>query len=159
MPGRGRSRGLRIGLVLESISMIPEQLRLALYAQILYAALAIAWQLIGVAQVAMGRPALGPTASLALAGQAVVAAVLYVIALRRSPLLFLLLTVASAFAASVSIGHTLTADPALWPSDGNRYLSIVVNLVGIVGLCLAVIGYARWRRDRDIAENSNPDTD
>jgi hypothetical protein len=133
--------------------MIPDAFRPALYAQLLYAALAIAWQLVGVALISSGRPPLGPTASLAVAFQGAIVAGLYVLALRRSPPLFVVLSVVSAAAAGATIATAFTADPTLWPSDARRYLGVAVNGVGLVALVLAIRGYVRWRRTEPAQRN------
>jgi hypothetical protein len=133
--------------------MFPDALRPALYAQLSYAALAIAWQLIGVALISSGRPPLGPTASLAVAFQGAVVAVLYVLALQRSPLLFVILSVGSAAAAAATIATAFTADPSLWPSDAHRYFGVAVNSVGLLALVLAIRGYLRWRRTQAAQSN------
>lgn len=132
--------------------MIPAPLKPALFVQLFYVGLVITWQLIGVALKMLGGRALGPTASLALAGQALVVAVLFVVALRRSPALFAAMSVCAAIAIGINIAGALSDDSALWPSDAARYLSVSVNSVGIVGTILAVVGFARWRGARDLAE-------
>lgn len=139
--------------------MIPDRMRVALYVQFFYAALVIVWQVVGVALIWSGRPALGPTASLSLALQALVLAVLYAVALRRSPLLFVGLCAFSAIAAGASIWNSLTLDPGLWASEASRYLSIVVNSVGVAGLFVSVVAYLRWRaepgdRSESVAPNN-----
>lgn len=125
--------------------MVPDPLRPAFVVQLLYAALVILWQLVGVALMATGRPPLGPTTSLAVAAQVFIIAVVYVIAIQRAPLVFLGISIFAAVAAATAIANALTGDPSLWASDTRRYLSVLVNSVGLVGMILAVVGFARWR--------------
>lgn len=128
------------------MAMIPAQLKSALFAQIFYVGLVISWQLVGVALEMTGRPAQGPTTSLSLAGQAVVLAILYVVALRRSPALFAAMSLVAGIVIWLHIQNALTADPTLWSSEAARYLSIAINSVGMAAAALAVVGYVRWRR-------------
>jgi hypothetical protein len=125
--------------------MIPDALRPALYVQLSYATLVVAWQGIGLALLSSGRPALGPTASMSVAVQASIMAVLLVFSARRLPLVFVLLSVVSGLAALSAIANAFTADPSLWHSDLRRYAGVALNSMGLIGFAMAVLGYLRWR--------------
>jgi hypothetical protein len=139
--------------------MIPALFRIPLFVQLFYAAMVIVWQLAGASLTAMGQPAPGPTASLSIAGQAVVVAILFVATLRKSPPVFTLLSLGSAFAAGSSIHHSITADPTLWSSETTRYLSIGINAVGVFAAILVFVAFGRWVRARVGKRSAKSDAD
>lgn len=115
-------------------------LRLALGVQLAYVVMLILWQGVGLALLSQGRPALGPTASLAVAAQAAVMGVLFAVTIRWAPFAFAGLSAVTGLLAATTILNAFTADPELWPSDASRYLGVFVNAVGVLGFALALAG-------------------
>ena len=129
---------------------IPHPLKPALYLQLLYTGLVVVWQLVGLVLLSMGQLALGPTASLSVAVQALAIAAFCIWALRGSfPLLFVLACVGPATAGGATIVRAFTAAPELWPSDEIRYLGVAVNVVGVTTLPTALVQYFRWKSSHD----------
>ncbi|MEM7410024.1 MAG: hypothetical protein AAF430_07320 [Myxococcota bacterium] len=103
-----------------------------------YAALVMAWQIVGIARIAAGGRALGPSASLVTAAIALaVAGLLWWTRNRRVP--FLGLAALAGAAALQAISNAFRADPSLWPSDLARYLGVAINGLGVCAVLVAVV--------------------
>jgi hypothetical protein len=117
-----------------------------LYAQVAWAVLAAVWNFAGVALIASGQRAPGPTAS---AGGGIVLlalAVAFVAARSRWPWwVYMALSAVAAFMGAAAVYNAFVQDPALWPSEFWRYAGIVLNGAGAVASVLAVLGQFKSR--------------
>ena len=118
----------------------------ALPVQVAWAILAAAWNLAGVALIARGLRAPGPTASASAAIVLVGIAALVALSIRRWPLAYLLLSVAAGVMALAAVVNAFVQDPALWPSEFWRYAGALLNGIGVLAAVGAVAGYFRLRR-------------
>jgi len=123
-----------------------EILKPALYVQLIQLALTLVWNIAGVILISRGLRALGPVASLAVAAIALVFGIVLVVSLRRWPVLYGVFSVVIGLMAIWSVVNAFTANPALWPSDFWRYAGAAVNVIGIVGFVMAVVGLVKWKK-------------
>lgn len=114
------------------------KLESALFVQLGYAGLVIAWQLTGVVLIELGSRSPGPSASLQMVVVAIAIAGGLILGLRKFLPLFVVLSLASGLAAGGTIMNAFTADPLLWPNDLSRYAGVAINAVGVVGGVLAL---------------------
>jgi len=118
----------------------------ALPVQVAWAILAAAWNLAGVALIARGLRAPGPTASASAAIVLVGIAALFFVTIRRWPLAYLPLSVAAGVMALAAVVNAFVQDPALWPSEFWRYAGALLNGIGVLAAVGAVAGHSRLRR-------------
>jgi hypothetical protein len=111
----------------------------ALTAQMVWASLAALWNLTGVALIAAGQRAPGPTASIAAAAVLIVIVVALPLLSRRSRLLYLVLSALAGLMALFAVVSAFTSDAALWPSDFWRYAGATLNTVGVFATFVAII--------------------
>jgi len=57
--------------------------------------------------------------------------------------LFVAVCLFIAWGASMTILNAFTADPALWPSAWTRYAGVLINLIGVAGAILGIVGMAK----------------
>ncbi|MFK7897751.1 MAG: hypothetical protein AB8G23_18085 [Myxococcota bacterium] len=112
-----------------------------------YAALVFGWQVIGIALRAMDLPALGPTASPAMAVLALAFGAGFLWTAQRLPIGLVALSLLAALGAGLTLVNTFKPDVdlSLWPSPLSRYAGAVINAVGVIGCVAAIRGYARGR--------------
>lgn len=117
----------------------------ALSAQVVWAILSAIWNFTGVALIAQGQRALGPTASIGGAIVLLTIAVALVATVSRLPVVYLLISIVGGVAAIAAVLNAFAADPALWPSEFWRSAGAVLNGIGFVA---AVFGIATtaWQR-------------
>lgn len=113
--------------------------------QVAWAILAAIWNVAGVALIAQGLRAPGPTASIIGAFVMLVLAVAFVTTIHRWPLVYLLASVIGGLAAVAAVVNAFTADTALWPSEFWRYAGIALNGAGFLAAVFAVASTARER--------------
>lgn len=111
------------------------------WVQLAWALLAAAWNVAGVALIANGGRAPGPTASLLGAAILIAIGVGLVASCKRFTLAYAALSLVSVLMASAAVFNALTADPSLWPSEFWRYAGIALNGAGALasiyaGVCL-----------------------
>jgi len=118
----------------------------ALPVQIIWALLASVWNVAGVMLIANGQRAPGPTAT--ITGAVVLAgfALLFPLAVRRWPVLYLILSVLTGLICVMAVVNAFVQDPALWPSEFWRYAGAVLNGAGGIAAVVAVFGYVSWKR-------------
>lgn len=112
--------------------------RPGLWILVLWAMLCALWNGYGAAQLAAGNSALGPTATYAGAGLALVLAALFVATSTRWPLVYKLLAAIAAMLGAITIWSALTLDPSNWPSEFWRWAGVAVNALAIVGAVKAL---------------------
>jgi hypothetical protein len=112
---------------------------------LLYAALVACWQVAGVALLAAGKSALGPSASTSGAVLAGSIGLGFALTDRRFPRLFLILALFAGAAAAQALYHAWTGDPSLWPSPFTRTGGAAINALGVAGAGLAVRHFFRRR--------------
>ena len=101
--------------------------------QLSYLLLAVLWNLAGLALIAQGMRAPGPTASGGIAAYLLALALVILMAARRLSWLYggaLLLVGLGAVSAVV---QAFQLDPSLWPSPFWRYAGILLNGFGVLG--------------------------
>lgn len=101
--------------------------------------LCCAWNAYGAAQIASGRPALGPTATFAGAGVALVLAILFVVTFNRWPRVYKTLAILAALLAVVTIWNAFMLDPSLWISEAWRWAGVLLNAIGAIAATTAVV--------------------
>lgn len=109
-----------------------------LYAQLMYAALVIIWNVSGVILIANGMRALGPTATLVGAGIVALLAVILVYSWRQNRWIYISVTILFDIGALIALYQAFSSDPSLWPSDFWRYCGIFINLFGVTVQSFAV---------------------
>jgi hypothetical protein len=105
-----------------------------------WAALCVIWNVYGAIQLSMGGRALGPTASWSGAGFIVLLGVLLVVTSKSWPRAYPWLALLAAALAAPTVWKAFTLDPSLWPSEFWRWAGIVLNVFGVGGAVIAVIG-------------------
>lgn len=118
--------------------------RYALWAQTAWALLTAVWNLAGITLLAWGQRALGPSPTLGGFMLAIAFAVMFWLAVERSPLLYAVLTSAAGLLGLAAALKAFTADPALWSSDVWRYAQAILNTVGFVAAAFAMAGFVSW---------------
>ena len=113
---------------------------------LVYASLVVCWQVVGVALIAAGERAPGPSASIFGAVLAVVIGLGFALTHRRFPRLFLILALFAGGSGVQALYHAWTGDPSLWPSAFTRAGGAAINAIGVLGAGLAVRSFLR-RRD------------
>ena len=128
-------------------SSVPEPLLLALRILLVYSALVVGWQLVGIALRAADLPALGSSASPVVAFIALLFVAGFWWSARRVEGLLVALALVFALMAGLTLFNTLRADvdASLWPSPLFRYAGAAINALGVVGFIAAAVGYFRWR--------------
>lgn len=106
---------------------------------VFWAGLCAIWNAYGAMQISTGGRALGPTATFAGAGFAVLLAVALIVASGRWPWFFRALAIAGAALAALTIWNSFILDRSLWPSEFWRWAGIVLNAFGIIGAITAVL--------------------
>lgn len=124
---------------------LPRVFGFAIRLQILYGIGVALWNGIGLALLATGRPALGPTASGSVALFALVATGALVALARGWPVLYVLLAAALAVPAGMAIQNAFVADPSLWPSPWARWGGVALNALGVTAPLLALVGLVQLR--------------
>ena len=115
------------------------------WVQFAWALLAAAWNVAGVALIANGARAPGPTASLLGAALLVTIGVGLFAMSSRSAIIYAGLSIVSAAMAGAAVYNALTADPSLWPSEFWRYAGIILNGIGAFAGGAALINLLRAR--------------
>jgi len=108
--------------------------------QLIYLTLAALWNLVGVARIAQGLRAPGPTASVAVAAYLLVLGVVIYAGARRNRGIYLAATLLVGIGAASAIVQAFQLDPSLWPSSFWRYAGVLLNGLGLFGAvwgCLA----------------------
>jgi len=101
----------------------------------------MAWNLIGVWQIRNGVPSLGPTASLMTVSVFIFLALLLMFSVKKHwSGVYLGLSLLLALLAFSAIYGGFAKDPNLWPSEFWRYAGISVNIVGVLGFALLLLG-------------------
>ena len=116
------------------------KIRKAAVFQLIYLTLAALWNLAGVARIAQGLRAPGPTASLAVAAYLLVVGVAIYAGARRNRGIYLAATLLVGFGTASAIVQAFQLDPSLWPSSFWRYAGVLLNGFGFFGAvwgCLA----------------------
>lgn len=107
-----------------------------------WAILSAIWNFAGVALIAQGQRAPGPTASIAGAIVLLAIAAGLVVAVGRWPVIYLLISIVVGLAAIAAVVNAFTADPALWPSEFWRYAGATLNGVGLLAAAFAIVSTA-----------------
>ena len=118
--------------------------RRALWGQTAWALLTAVWNLGGITLLAWGHRALGPSPTLGGFMLAIGFAVMFWLAVERSPLLYAVLTSAAGLIGLAAALKAFTADPALWSSESWRYTGAILNAVGFIAAAFAMSGFVSW---------------
>ena len=109
------------------------QIRRVLVIQLIYLAMAALWNLAGVALIAQGLRAPGPTASLAVAAYLLALGAVTYVGARRIRWIYLGGTLLAGVGAASAIVQAFQLDPSLWPSSFWRYAGVLLNGFGLFG--------------------------
>lgn len=120
----------------------------ALFVQVAWAVLSVAWNFAGVRLLVSRARAPGSTASLGAAVVLLAIAAMLVHLVDRWPLLYAVATVVPVLFAAAAINNAFTASPSFWPSDFWRWAGIVLNGAGFLAALAAIVGFARWTSAR-----------
>lgn len=126
--------------------MLWERIRPAISLQLAHAGLSVIWNLAGLALIAQGSRAPGPTASLGVAAFLLIMAAGLVAGARRSPPLYVLASLVVGLGALWAVIQAFQLDPSLWPSSFWRYAGVVLNGGGVLGASWGIQGWLKWRR-------------
>jgi hypothetical protein len=110
-----------------------------LTAQMTWAGLSALWNLAGVALIAAGQRAPGPTASILAAALLVAIAIALWVLSGRSRWLYAALSILAGLMALFAFINAFTATPDLWPSDFWRYAGAALNAGGVIAAMLALL--------------------
>ena len=113
--------------------MVWTNMRSAVRLQLIYMLLAVLWNLAGLALIAQGMRAPGPTASAGVAAMLLALMPVVFISARRFLWLYGGLTLLLGLAAASAVVQAFQLDPSLWPSAFWRYAGILLNGFGILG--------------------------
>ena len=111
----------------------------ALVVQVTWAILAAVWNVAGVALIARGLRAPGPTASAGAAVLLLAVAVAFVLSIARWPVAYALLSAGAGLMALAAVVNAFVQDPALWPSEFWRYAGVLLNGAGVVACAAALL--------------------
>ena len=111
----------------------------ALVVQVTWAILAAVWNAAGVALIARGLRAPGPTASVGAAVLLLAVAVALVLSIARWPVAYALLSAGAGLMALAAVVNAFVQDPALWPSEFWRYAGALLNGAGVVACAAALL--------------------
>ena len=100
--------------------------------QLSYLLLAVLWNLAGLALIAQGMRAPGPTASGGIAAYLLALALVIFIAARRLSWLYGLASLLVGLGAASAVVQAFQLDPSLWPSAFWRYAGILLNGFGVL---------------------------
>jgi hypothetical protein len=114
--------------------------------QVAWAVLSAIWNIAGVMLPARGRPAPGPTATVAGGVILLAIAAAFVALGARWPLGYVVLSVATGLVALAAVVNAFVQDPALWPSEFWRYAGAILNGAGFVAAVAALLAYFRWKK-------------
>lgn len=106
-----------------------------LNAQLLWLLLAALWNGVGVYRIAQGQAAIGPTASLTVAGVLLVLAALLYFRALGWPILWCAISLFGIYGAGSAVFGAITGDPSLWPTPFWRWAGAGLNLFGLAA-CL-----------------------
>ena len=126
--------------------MVWINMRTAVRLQLIYMLLAVVWNLAGLALIAQGMRAPGPTASAGVAAMLLVLMPVVFIGARRFPWLYGSVTLLVGLGAISAVVQAFRLDPSLWPSAFWRYAGILLNGLGILGSGLGGWAALKGRR-------------
>jgi hypothetical protein len=132
-------RGQKSGLALKG----PDLGALGLRILVLWAGLCAVWNAYGAMQLSTGGRALGPTATFAGAGFAILLAIILIVASNRWPRVCRALAVAAGALAALTVFNSFILDKTLWPSEFWRWAGIVLNAFGVVGAAITALSSGR----------------
>ena len=126
--------------------MLWQRIRPAIFLQLVHAGLSVTWNLAGLALIAQGSRAPGPTASLGVAAFLLIMAAGMVVGARRFAPLYIVASLIVGLGALWAVIQAFQLDPALWPSSFWRYAGVVLNGGGVLGAAWGIQGWLKWRR-------------
>ena len=129
--------------------MLWTRIRRAIAIQLTHLGLSLVWNVAGLALIARGLRAPGPTASLEVAAFLLALGVAILVGVRRFAPLYVLASLLAGLGAASAILQAFQLDPSLWPSDFWRYAGVLLNALGVFGACWGLLGWWKWRGDTD----------
>ncbi len=127
--------------------MLWTRIRRAVAIQLTHLGLSLVWNVAGLALIARGLRAPGPTASLDVAAFLLALGVARGSGSGASPPLYVLASLLAGLGAASAILQAFQLDPSLWPSDLWRYAGVLLNAFGVFGACWGLLGWWKWRGD------------
>lgn len=118
----------------------------SLLLQMLWGILVASLNFRGLALIGQHQAPLGPESSMNAALIALGLIVALMVSVKRSPLVYAIVSTATlAFAGWTGI-NDLVSDPSLWASEGWRIVAVALNAVGVLGSVLGLVNAGlRWR--------------
>ena len=129
--------------------MLWTRIRRAVAIQLTHLGLSVVWNVAGLALIARGLRAPGPTASVEVAAFLLALGVAMVVGARRFAPLYVLASLLAGLGSSSAILQAFQLDSSLWPSPFWRYAGVLLNGLGVFGACWGVLGWWKWRQDTD----------
>jgi hypothetical protein len=118
----------------------------SLLMQLLWGILIASLNFRGLALIGQHQAPLGPDSSMNAALLALALIVALMVSVRRSPLVYAIVSVATLGFAGWTAFNDLMADPSLWASEGWRTVAVALNGVGVLGSVLGLVNAGlRWR--------------
>ena len=127
--------------------MLWTRIRRAVAIQLAHLGLSLVWNVAGLALIARGLRAPGPTASLEVAAFLLVLGVAMGVGARRFAPLYVLASLLAGLGSSSAILQAFQLDASLWPSAFWRYAGALLNGLGVFGAYWGLLGWWKWRRD------------
>jgi hypothetical protein len=118
----------------------------SLLMQILWGILVASLNFRGLALIGQHQAPLGPDSSMNAALLALGLIVALMVSVRRSPLVYAIVSAATLGFAGWTAFNYLVSDPSLWASEGWRVAAVALNGIGVLGSVLGLVNAGlRWR--------------
>jgi hypothetical protein len=118
----------------------------SLLMQILWGILVASLNFRGLALIGQHQAPLGPDSSMNAALLALGLIVALMVSVRRSPLVYAIVSAATLGFAGWTAFNYLVSDPSLWASEGWRVAAVALNGFGVLGSVLGLVNAGlRWR--------------
>lgn len=118
----------------------------SLLMQVLWGILVASWNFRGLALIAQRQAPLGPGSSMNAALLAIALVVALMVSVRRSPLVYAIVSTVTLAMAGWTAVDDLVTDPSQWASEGWRFAAVTLNGIGVLGSALGLINAGRRRR-------------
>jgi hypothetical protein len=118
----------------------------SLLMQLLWGILVASLNFRGLALIGQHQAPLGPDSSMNAALLALGLIVALMVSVRRSPLVYAVVSAATLAFAGWTAFNDLVSDPSLWASESWRIVAVALNGIGVLGSVLGLVNAGlRWR--------------
>lgn len=118
----------------------------SLLMQLLWGILVASLNFRGLALIGQHQAPLGPDSSMNAALLALGLIVALMVSVRRSPLVYAIVSAATLAFAGWTAFNDMMADPSLWASESWRIVAVALNGIGVLGSVLGLVNAGlRWR--------------